>query len=247
MPMFSISVIDEDDNEKKVGSFSVIEGLGGELSDIEYDYKIKLSKGSLNESFLNLQKVSYNDISVSIFDEFGVLITSLDGVASKICINPGKESPVVILYGLGLPCLLPETIPLLIERQKGFPAHSGRWISLNHKQREAWLEISLLDQRKPIYKAKPINVEIDGKIVGDLASFLCDLGEKVFGPGGYIGRCLGALDDYLNCNPDLNVPFTLIWKNSCDSKENFTNSGEKDIYFSLLDVFKKSGVKVILV
>ena len=149
------------------------------------------------------------------------------------------------MNGDGLPVLLPGVLPLLIERRNSFPFDLGRWFTLNHKEREAWLEVSLLDKRKPAYKIKPIDVEIDGKKVSDVVSFLCALGEGVFGPGGYIGRNLGALEDCLSCNADLNVPFILRWKDSGHSKEMFKNRGEEDVYRDVLVLLKNCGVNVI--
>ena len=243
IPMFSLSIDNSD--ELEVGSFSSIEGLGGELSSENYEHQIKLLNGSLCKPFLSKQKLGCSDIKISIFDNAGVLITSLTGVASKIHIKSNKENSSVFMDGDGLPVLLPEALPLLIERRNGFPSDRGRWFTLNHKEREAWLEVSLLDNRKPAYKIKPIDVEVDGGKIGDIVSFLCALGEEIFGPGGYIGRNLGALEDCLTCNADLNVPFILRWKNSGHSKEMFENRGEGDIYRDILVLLKNCGIRVI--
>jgi RNAse (barnase) inhibitor barstar len=242
--MFSLFI--DDKNKLKVGSFSTIEGLGGELYSERHGHQIKLLNGFLCEPFLSKTIVGSSDIIISIFDNAGLLITSLTGVASEMNIKPNKKNSSVFMTGDGLPALLPEALPLLVERRNGFPIEHGRWLTLNHDEKEAWLEVSLLDNRKPAYKTKPIDIELDGKTIVDIVSFLCALGEAVFGPGGYIGRNLGALEDYLSCNTDLNVPFNLRWKNSRDSEKRFKDCGEEDIYRDILVILKNSGVNVIL-
>ncbi|MEJ2610156.1 MAG: hypothetical protein P8179_08720 [Candidatus Thiodiazotropha sp.] len=70
-----------------------------------------------------------------------------------------------------------------IKLLNSFLIEHGRWLALNHNEREAWLEVSLLDNRKTAYKTKPIDIELNGKMIIDMISFLFAFGVSVFGVG----------------------------------------------------------------
>ena len=151
----------------------------------------------------------------------------------------------VTLKGDGLPFMSHGALSLWLERRKGLPINKGEWLDLSPASRKAWLEVALLDSRRSPFNIEDGRVEIDGEFVQDQVSFLCSFGEAVFGPGGYIGRNLGALEDCLTGGFGVEPPLQLHWINSKLSEDSFKCRGESDIYKDLLDLLATANVQVV--
>lgn len=242
-PKFSLFL--DNDNDELVGSFHNVEGIELPLGDIDGNGEIKFFNGSLSPSFDEKCTLLCNDIKICICDEKGELIASFSGVSDDIIISYTNNRLMVTLQGHDLPFISYGALSLWLERRKGFPSNKGGWIDLSSTEREAWLEVALLDLRRIPFSIKGKQVEIDGAVVQDQISFLCALGEAVFGPGGYIGRNLSALEDCLTGEFGVEHPLQLFWINSKSSEYSFRYRGESEIYKSLLNLLAERNVKVV--
>lgn len=82
----------------------------------------------------------------------------------------------------------------------GWPMTAGAWAGLAVGEREAWLEVAAMVAFRADQDPYPVldeQVDLDGRAVADLASFLCAFGEAVRGPGGQCGSDLPGLADCL--------------------------------------------------
>jgi hypothetical protein len=99
------------------------------------------------------------------------------------------------------------------------PVELHAWRSLNHEGRELWLR-AMRDrvfegaERFPFSKASGRRVELDGALFDDLTGFYCAIGEAVNGPGGYFGASPEAFHDCLFGGFGLEVPYTVVWRDS---------------------------------
>ena len=235
----------ENDKDELFGSFENVEGIELPLGKGDTCDEIRFSNGWLNPPFNEKSNLEHCDVKICICDDSGKPMVFYTGVASQLTVSHAKNSLEVTLSGEYLPFISNGALSLWLERRKGLPVNKGRWIELNSKERQAWLEVSLLDLRKRPAKMVSHKVEIDGKYIEDLNSFLCSFGEAVFGPGGYIGRGMGALNDCLTGGFGVEFPLQLRWTNSKLSEKNFRLKGEGAIYKNLIDLLKEAGVQVI--
>ncbi|WP_444995288.1 barstar family protein [Aliikangiella sp. IMCC44359] len=232
------------ERDEPVGAFCAAEGLEENTKNLEHR-EVKLLGGVLHEKSNIKKTIGYCDVLICVCDLEGNIIANLDGVAGEVCFFYNLNLLEVILRGNGLPSVLPGSISIWNERRKYFPLKYGEWIGLSPSDKAAWLQVTLFDLRRKRTLIQNTKVEIDGESVDSLTSFLCAFGEAVFGPGGYMGRDLGGLDDCLSCNLGVKTPLKLFWKNSKFSKDGFIRNGENDVYEKLLILLKELNVEII--
>lgn len=235
----------ENDKDELVGSFHDVEGIEFPLNETDVCDGIRLFNGFFNPSFDEKSDLERCDIRICICDEEGELMTSFSGVAEELVISQVNNSLEVALKGEGLPFMSHGALSIWLNRRKGLPINKGSWIDLSLIEREAWLEVALLDSRKSAARMERSKAEIDGELVQDQVSFLCSFGEAVFGPGGYIGRNLSALEDCLTGGFGVESPLQLHWINSKLSEDSFRRRGESDIYKDILGVLEGANVQVV--
>ena len=235
----------ERDKEELVGSFHDIDGIEQPLIETDFCDEIRLFNGFFSPSFNDKSDLVCGDIRVGICDEDGELMASFSGVAEAFVISEVNNALEITLKGEGLPYMSNGALSIWMNRRKGVPVNKGSWIDLSSSEREAWLEVALLDARKRPIRIEKRMVDIDGAFVRDKVSFLCSFGEAVFGPGGYIGRDLDGLKDCLTGGFGFEPPLQLHWVNSTLSEESFRRCGESDSYRGILDVLKRANVQVV--
>jgi RNAse (barnase) inhibitor barstar len=228
-----------------VGYFQNIRGIGHLSNETNFSNEINLCDGKLDDSFERNKDFGSVDIKICFYDEKNNPMTYVSGVASKLnCINIG-DTVEIILEGEGLPFIEEGALSLWNSRRKSFPRYMDEWVNFDVAKRKIWLDVSLLDQRKNTVFQKGSKLEIDGELVGDKVSFLCAFGEAVFGPGGYMGKNLDALEDCLSRELAFGEPVTLLWKNLENSKYSFEANDEIAVYEELLEILSLSNVKII--
>lgn len=235
----------DNDTSELVGSFHNVEGIEMPILGLDDCDEIRLFNGFFNPSFDKKSGIGCCDIKICICDNKGELMTSLSGVAEELVISQVNKSLEVTLKGEGLPFISHGALSIWLNRRKGVPINKGSWINLSSIEREAWLEVSLLDLRKNAARMESCKVEIDGELVQDQVSFLCSFGEAVFGPGGYIGRNLSALEDCLTGGFGVKRPLQLHWINSKLSEDSFRRRGESEVFKDIIKVLEGANVQVI--
>ncbi len=235
---FSIFIKDKKDNYVNFGNFSQLEVLQDSNSYF-------FSAGHISHEIVTHSKVPVGDLLIKLLDNNGKEVSILDGVVEEIDISKAGNDLSVIMNGSGLPLIRNEEVNIWKDRFTAFPKTTGLWRNDCFERKKAWLNVSLLDKRKKIASNKK-DVEIDGKDIPDITSFYCAFGEAVFGPGGYAGKSLDALEDCLTGALDVQLPMNLVWKHSSESLNAIKSNGDYEQFETLQKIFDKHGVNLNL-
>ncbi|MGC4121676.1 MAG: barstar family protein [Myxococcales bacterium] len=103
------------------------------------------------------------------------------------------------------------------------PQSTNQWRSLDEAGRWLWLQLAMERFVGTDRLCEPSCVPgreavIDGTAIDNLLGFYCAMGEAVNGPGGYFGRSMLAFDDCLFGGYGLEFPYTIVWKDSGQSR-----------------------------
>ncbi|MEM9191795.1 MAG: barstar family protein [Myxococcota bacterium] len=97
----------------------------------------------------------------------------------------------------------------------------GTWRSLPDIARKRWCaaardRVILSGHLPPSRPGR--RIVIDGDVIDGRRGFYCALGEAINGPGGYFGMSLRAVEDCLYGGFGLEFPYTIVWRNSAQSR-----------------------------
>ena len=112
----------------------------------------------------------------------------------------------------------------MFNRYKFPPCILDRWVELNSQDKMQWLDMAkercFVGSSQPYVPIPNRTIELRGELIIDELSFYCAFGEAVNGPGGYFGMSFHGFDDCLFGGFGLELPYTVIWRNSAISKRN---------------------------
>ncbi|MDM1556650.1 barstar family protein [Chryseobacterium indologenes] len=114
------------------------------------------------------------------------------------------------------------------------------WKTFKKDELQGWFVWALNSTNNDIPKVN-ITIRIDGNEFHNLDSFFCTLGEEIHGPGGYFGRNLYAMYDYLRGDFGVESVSELIWINHQRSKKLL-----KSKFNEIIKIFEDFNVKIVL-
>lgn len=220
--------------------------------------KIYINFVSLNES-IEVNKISFEGNHIFIYGIFGDISKSiLDNIDDMfdmeiIFHNKGTifkislfECNTLKLYGnminfafhheLSQPLIHKYTFHW-IEARMNYLTPMRYWHSLSNEYKYHWLRFNYFFQLNCPKKSKDV-CYIDGKYFNDKLSFLCEIGEQLFGIGGYAGSdwdgCFDVLNHGLDDIAKITNPLTIKWINFNFSKKVMSKNDINNI-FSILD------------
>lgn len=234
------------DRDHCLGSFNDVNGFERNFNINEGESIITFSDGFIAKNFIENNSIGECDLYIEFIDSNNNIMTVVEGVASQVNLNKNHKELEIISDVRSSLFLRQGALNLWQERCNGLPKKNNSWFHLNDHDRETWLEISLFDKRKRQFNCSN-EVELNGKIINSLMSFLCAFGESLEGPGGYIGRGLTSLEDCLNSLTfDIILPENLIWKNSDISKKGFKKNNEMKNFQEMMFILSNVNINVIL-
>jgi RNAse (barnase) inhibitor barstar len=144
----------------------------------------------------------------------------------------------------GYSCPFPRAGEIWRRWALGAPSVPGEWRRLPPDWHESWLHVVqtawFQAGRTASRDGSESSYVMDGSGIENTASFYCEIGEAINGPGGYFGSGLDALADCLRSAVSIG-PFELVWRNFNLSKENL---GEPEVE-SLVAVLQEFGVRLL--
>lgn len=244
--IYAFSVLLDENPNKVLGKFNKVKGIENDNFDLDNKGVIELYDGFINQEFFDIEKFDCCDLIIEFYDLNGELMNIIEGVASEVNIQRCEgDIKIEILSNPASSLFIRQgALKLWEERKKGLLEKQGSWIDLNNYDRETWLEVALLDIRTKIGISVKENVELNGLVVTDLISFLCELGESILGPGMYIGRGLTALEGCLSENWEIEKPKCLVWNNYEFSRSKFIENNEEDNLSSLEEILNNANILI---
>ncbi len=128
----------------------------------------------------------------------------------------------------------------------GRPQEAGAWVSYTDSEKTAWLEVARLHSRFHVSVEKSGPFVLDGRVVVDVPSFYCALGEAINGPGGYYGSTLDGLADCMAGGFGPVAPFVLAWLRSEVARSHLGANSERDYFAEIVHLLAEHGVEVRL-
>lgn len=210
--------------------------------------KVKLTGGSVEKlSEKEKKHLSGIDVELSFFDDFGAEFISLYGVAKSIRIIDAKpDFSDVLIEGYDLFQFSDGAKDILDERMEMYPSLSGRWVDLDISEKQSWLEICLLDKRRPSSILEKNIYFISGSEIKCIDDFFCAVGEAFCGPGGYMGRNLTSMEECFESKFFDKHSIVLIWRNFESSSRFIGQEKIHDLLTDVSSILKKNGVTLNL-
>ncbi|OXM85817.1 barstar family protein [Paenibacillus rigui] len=241
------SIIDDESN-KILGFCKEVGGLQNELPNPDYDAssKLILYGFTVSEAFIKIPTIKLLNLHLDFLSRDGTRLGGYYFCPNKVLkinrLEISQDTPIEIV-GKFLESPLPFAYEIW-KKLRDNPNELGQWKTSTLEEKQGWLQVIRLKDRKIHTIRKNQVVTIDGEFIQHIESFFIAIGEAVNGPFGYYGANLQSFKDYLSGGFGLIPPFIIEWRNFHKSFEAGLEE-HAEFVFLLLKMLAYRKVKVV--